>query len=184
MEEMRRLRKEDPVMWSVTALAKRFDCSRIFVSFVTEGLSEEKQKQQKMVTEVIKSRWGSKRRVAREDRALRKERWYSDSWWVGTGALVGYTQKYIRLALAKKIAFKEIYASLTSYWGLADQLLVLHCAAQEAYPFTYGTQHSQENEDVVWIVVESCVQAPVFITGPTYTHERIHHHHSNRSENC
>jgi hypothetical protein len=79
MEEMRRLRKEDPVMWSVTALAKRFDCSRIFVSFVTEGLSEEKQKQQKMVTEVIKSRWGSKRRVAREDRALRKERWYSDS---------------------------------------------------------------------------------------------------------
>lgn len=79
MEEMRRLRKEDPVAWSVTALAKKFDCSRIFVSFVTEGLSQEKQKQQKMVTEVIKSRWGTKRRVAREDRALRKERWYSDS---------------------------------------------------------------------------------------------------------
>ena len=79
MEEMRRLRKEDPVAWSVTALAKKFDCSRIFVSFVTEGLSEEQQKQQKMVTEVIKSRWGTKRRIAREDRALRKERWYSDS---------------------------------------------------------------------------------------------------------
>jgi hypothetical protein len=79
MEEMRRLRKEEPMAWSVTALAKKFDCSRIFVSFVTEGLSEEKQKQQKMVTEVIKSRWGTKRQVAREDRALRKERWYSDS---------------------------------------------------------------------------------------------------------
>jgi Mitochondrial ribosomal protein subunit L20 len=79
MEEMRQLRREDPMTWGVTALAKKFDCSRIFVSFVTEGLSEEKQKQQKMVTEVIKSRWGTKRRVAREDRALRKERWYSNS---------------------------------------------------------------------------------------------------------
>jgi hypothetical protein len=79
MEEMRRLRKEDPMAWSVTSLAKKFDCSRIFVSFVTEGLSEEKQNQQKVVTEIIKSRWGTKRQVAREDRALRKERWYSDS---------------------------------------------------------------------------------------------------------
>jgi hypothetical protein len=79
MEEMRRLRKDDPAAWSVTALAKKFDCSRLFVSFVTEGLSADQQKQQKMVTEVIKSRWGTKRRIAREDRALRKERWYSDS---------------------------------------------------------------------------------------------------------
>ena len=79
MEEMRRLRKDDPVAWGVTALAKKFDCSRLFVSFVTEGLSQEKQKQQKMVTEVIKSRWGTTRRIAREDRVLRKERWYSDS---------------------------------------------------------------------------------------------------------
>ena len=79
MEEMRRLKKEDPLAWSIGALAKRFDCSRVFVGFVTEGLSGENQKQQKMVTEVIKSRWGTKRRVAREDRALRKERWYSDA---------------------------------------------------------------------------------------------------------
>ena len=79
MAEMRQLRTDDPLTWSITALAKKFDCSRVFVEFVTEGLSAEKQKQQKLVTEVIKSRWGPKRRVAREDRALRKERWYSDA---------------------------------------------------------------------------------------------------------
>lgn len=78
MEEMRALRKADPVKWSASQLAKKFDCSSLFVSFVTEGLSKEKQAQQKLVTQVVKSRWGTKRRVAREDRALRKERWYRD----------------------------------------------------------------------------------------------------------
>ncbi len=47
--------------------------------FVTEGLAEGKKEQQKSVTETVRSRWGAKRRVAREDRAIRKERWYSDS---------------------------------------------------------------------------------------------------------
>jgi len=75
---MRALRKADPVKWSASQLAKKFDCSSLFVSFVTEGLSKEKQAQQKLVTQVVKSRWGTKRRVAREDRALRKERWYRD----------------------------------------------------------------------------------------------------------
>lgn len=78
MQEMRRLRREDPVKWSATQLGKKFDCSSLFVGFVTEGLSKEKQEQQKLVTQVVKSRWGPKRRVAREDRALRKERWYKD----------------------------------------------------------------------------------------------------------
>ena len=78
MEEMRRLRREDPVEWSATKLAKKFDTSNLFVGIVTEGIAKEKRKQQKQVTEVVKSRWGAKRRTAREDRALRKERWGRD----------------------------------------------------------------------------------------------------------
>ena len=65
--------------WSVSQLAKKFDCSGIFVSFVTEKIAKEKKEQQKRVTDAVKSRWGVKRRAAREDRALRRERWYSDS---------------------------------------------------------------------------------------------------------
>ena len=78
MEEMRRLRREDPIEWSAKKLAKKFDCSSLFVGFVTEGIAKEKQERQKQVTEVIKSNWGVKRRTAREDRALRKERWGRD----------------------------------------------------------------------------------------------------------
>lgn len=78
MEEMRRLRKEDPVEWSASKLAKKFDTSSLFVGFVTEGIAKEKREQQKQVTEIVKSRWGVKRRIAREDRALRKEGWGRD----------------------------------------------------------------------------------------------------------
>ena len=79
MEEMRQLRRSDPEKWSANQLAKKFDCSSLFVKFVTEGLSRAKQEQQKQVTEAVKSRWGKKRRVAREDRAIRKEKWYQDA---------------------------------------------------------------------------------------------------------
>jgi Mitochondrial ribosomal protein subunit L20 len=79
MEEMRRLRREDPIEWSAKKLARKFDCSSLFVGFVTEGIAKEKREQQKRVTEVVKSRWGVKRRTAREDRALRKERWGRDA---------------------------------------------------------------------------------------------------------
>lgn len=79
MDEMRELRKEDPYKWSVTQLAKKYDCSRVFVGWVVEGIAKEKGQQQRIVTEVVKSRWGQKRRIAREDRAIRKERWYRDA---------------------------------------------------------------------------------------------------------
>lgn len=78
MEEMRRLRREDPIEWSAKKLAKKFDCSSLFVGFVTESIAKEKKEMQKQVAEVVKSRWGVKRRTAREDRALRKERWGRD----------------------------------------------------------------------------------------------------------
>ncbi|EXJ89794.1 hypothetical protein A1O3_02861 [Capronia epimyces CBS 606.96] len=78
VEEMRELRKTDPTQWTVNRLAKKFDCSPVFAIFVTEGLAKEKGEQQKLVTKIVKSRWGTKRREAREDRELRKERWYRD----------------------------------------------------------------------------------------------------------
>lgn len=79
MKEMRALREDDPYKWTRSALAKRFDCSNLFVAMVTEGLTNAKQKEQKQVTELVRSNWGVKRRTAREDRTLRKERWYRDA---------------------------------------------------------------------------------------------------------
>jgi Mitochondrial ribosomal protein subunit L20 len=78
MEEMRRLRREDPIEWSATKLARKFDTSNLFVGLVTDGIAKRKRDQQKQVLDVVKSRWGVKRRTAREDRALRKERWGRD----------------------------------------------------------------------------------------------------------
>jgi Mitochondrial ribosomal protein subunit L20 len=76
---MKRLRAEDSVTWSATQLAKKFDCSGAFVRFVIQGMSKERAEQQKLVTETVKSNWGIKRRVAREDRAIRKEKWFRDA---------------------------------------------------------------------------------------------------------
>lgn len=78
LDEMRRLRAEDPMEWSVGKLAKKYDCSPLFVSAATSGIAPEKKEMQQQVTDIVKSRWGTKRRVAREDRALRRERWYKD----------------------------------------------------------------------------------------------------------
>lgn len=79
LEEMRRLRAEDPMTWSVGKLATKFDCSRMFVQTATSSVAHGKKELQQQVTDIVKSRWGTKRRVAREDRALRRERWYKDA---------------------------------------------------------------------------------------------------------
>lgn len=78
VDEMRKLRIEDPTKWSQTQLAKKFDCSNMFVGFVIKGISKEKAAQQKALSDVVRSNWGAKRRIAREDRAIRKDRWYRD----------------------------------------------------------------------------------------------------------
>jgi hypothetical protein len=78
VKEMRRLRKEDPWKWSKIQLAKKFECSGKFVEFVIRGMSPEKAKIQQAVTDVVKSNWGVRRRTAREDRLIRKDRWYRD----------------------------------------------------------------------------------------------------------
>ncbi|KAJ5819677.1 hypothetical protein N7474_005268 [Penicillium riverlandense] len=78
IEEIRKLRLEDPMKWSRHKLAKRFDCSPMFVAMVCEA-SQQKKEIQKQVLEAVQSRWGAKRRMAREDRQLRREAWGRDA---------------------------------------------------------------------------------------------------------
>lgn len=75
---MRTLRDQDPMKWSQKALAKKFECSDFFVQAVIRGMTKKKAQQQRDVNAIVKSNWGVKRRTAREDRAIRKERWYTD----------------------------------------------------------------------------------------------------------
>jgi len=75
--EMRRLRQEDPMIWSRYKLAKRFGCSPLFVGMATEAGAQKKE-MQKQVLEAVKSRWGKKRILSREDRSLRQAVWARD----------------------------------------------------------------------------------------------------------
>ncbi|KAL4864959.1 hypothetical protein BDV12DRAFT_175347 [Aspergillus spectabilis] len=77
IKEIRNLRLSDPMTWSRSKLARRFDCSPIFIAMVCEA-SPQKKEIQKQVLEAVQSRWGAKRRMAREDRKLRKESWGRD----------------------------------------------------------------------------------------------------------
>lgn len=77
IDEIRNLRMNDPMTWSRYKLAKRFECSPIFIAMVCEA-SPEKKQMQKQVLEAVQSRWGVKRRMAREDRQLRREAWGRD----------------------------------------------------------------------------------------------------------
>lgn len=77
IDEIRKLRQEDPIAWSRYKLAKKFNCNPLFVATVCEA-SPEKKALQKQVLEAVKSRWGKKRSIARENRELRKEIWAKD----------------------------------------------------------------------------------------------------------
>ncbi|KAK4148059.1 mitochondrial ribosomal protein subunit L20-domain-containing protein [Dichotomopilus funicola] len=70
IEEMRRLRTEDPVTNSVLTLAKRFKCSKLFVLMVCQAPRGHKEKIDAQLT-ATKERWGPRRRAAREERAAR-----------------------------------------------------------------------------------------------------------------
>ncbi|KAJ5162446.1 hypothetical protein N7492_007838 [Penicillium capsulatum] len=78
VEEIRQLRLSDPMAWSRLKLAKKFDCSPLFIAIVCEA-SPNKKAIQKQVLEAMQSRWGPKRRMAREDRQLRREAWGRDA---------------------------------------------------------------------------------------------------------
>ncbi|GAB7351619.1 hypothetical protein MBLNU459_g2233t2 [Dothideomycetes sp. NU459] len=73
VEEIRRLRAEDPRQWTRVRLADKFGCSQFFVSLCccAPEIKEERQRE----LEAIKRRWGRAKKEAREDRVRRKEGW-------------------------------------------------------------------------------------------------------------
>ncbi len=77
--EMCRLRTEDPARWNRYALAKKFECSTMFVKIVLESRKvpkyEEGHERHLRQVEAAKARWGRRRRMAREDRVRRRELW-------------------------------------------------------------------------------------------------------------
>lgn len=78
LAEIRRLRREDPSKWTRIQLAKKFECSQFYIALVCEA-SQERKAQHREALEAVKSRWGKKRRYAREDRQRRKELWGQDA---------------------------------------------------------------------------------------------------------
>ncbi|KAI0387105.1 mitochondrial ribosomal protein subunit L20-domain-containing protein [Hypomontagnella monticulosa] len=71
VDEMRRLRAEDPERWSVHRLAERYDCAPYFVMMCCRA-AEEHQKRERARLDAIKARWGPIRSAAREERKKRK----------------------------------------------------------------------------------------------------------------
>jgi hypothetical protein len=73
-KNIRSLRNTDPARWHRTALAKEFNCSSLFVGMVCQA-SEERLAQMALKAGKVKSRWGPKRTVAREERQKRRAGW-------------------------------------------------------------------------------------------------------------
>ncbi|KAI0438858.1 mitochondrial ribosomal protein subunit L20-domain-containing protein [Xylaria telfairii] len=71
VDEMRRLRAEDPVTWSVLKLAKKYDCTSWFVMMCCNASKEHKDKEYARLQD-IKARWGPIRTKARDERRKRK----------------------------------------------------------------------------------------------------------------
>ena len=77
VEEMRKLRKEDPKAWTRVKLAEKFECSQFFVSLCCSAPEIKEQRDKELVQ--IKARWGRKKTEAREDRQTRKTLWGRDA---------------------------------------------------------------------------------------------------------
>ncbi|KAL9103403.1 MAG: hypothetical protein Q9163_001542 [Psora crenata] len=77
IDEIRRLRAEDPWTWTRKKLAEKFDCSQFFVGMVAEA-SKEKKESERAKVDAVKDRWGRRRRDARADREKRRELWGMD----------------------------------------------------------------------------------------------------------
>jgi len=73
--EIKRLRSSDPVTWSRLKLAKKFNCSPLFVAICCEAPPEKRAAEEAKFA-AVKERWGPRARKAAEDRAKRKESWY------------------------------------------------------------------------------------------------------------
>jgi hypothetical protein len=61
-------------VWTREKLAKKFNCSNLFVGIVCEA-SRKRREGQQQILEAVKLKWGRRRRIAREDRVKRRETW-------------------------------------------------------------------------------------------------------------
>ena len=73
IEEIKRLRAEDPRKWTRVRLAEKFECSQFFVSLCCSAPQIKDERQAEL--EKIKEKWGRTKREAREDRQTRKQSW-------------------------------------------------------------------------------------------------------------
>ncbi|KAF2170017.1 hypothetical protein M409DRAFT_19630 [Zasmidium cellare ATCC 36951] len=76
IDEIRRLRKDDPRTWTRVRLAEKFDCSQFFVSLCCSAPEVADEREREL--ERIKSKWGRKKREARDLRQERKKLWGRD----------------------------------------------------------------------------------------------------------
>jgi Mitochondrial ribosomal protein subunit L20 len=74
--EIRRLRDDDPVTWSINNLAKKFQCAPVFIATVARTPRDHKATMEARL-ERVKSRWGPRKTKARNERKKRKEMLYS-----------------------------------------------------------------------------------------------------------
>ncbi|KAL9136046.1 MAG: hypothetical protein Q9175_002755 [Cornicularia normoerica] len=77
IDEIRRLRSQDPYKWTRAKLAEKFECSQFFVGMVAEATTEKKAAEQRR-SEEIQEKWGRRKKYAREDRGKRRELWGKD----------------------------------------------------------------------------------------------------------
>jgi hypothetical protein len=77
VEEIRRLRKENPKKWSIGKLTKRFQCGFGIVRAIWQ--SHEAHNQHEAKLETVKQSWGKRKSIARMERSRRKELWERDA---------------------------------------------------------------------------------------------------------
>ncbi|CAI4034838.1 hypothetical protein SMKI_11G2900 [Saccharomyces mikatae IFO 1815] len=75
IEEIQRLRYENPQKYTRKFLAAKYGISPLFVSLISKPSDQQVQNMESRLTD-IQSSWKEKRRVAREDRKRRKLLWY------------------------------------------------------------------------------------------------------------
>lgn len=75
VEEMRRLREEDPHKWDVRALSDKYAIPHIFVMMCCQAPKEKLEFERKKM-ELIRQRWGPIRAKAKEDRHRRTQMLY------------------------------------------------------------------------------------------------------------
>ncbi|KAK9382409.1 mitochondrial 54S ribosomal protein mL58 [Kockiozyma suomiensis] len=77
IDEIRRLRDEDPNRWTRKVLAEKYGCSDFFIALVSRAPKERLDEMDRRL-DVIKSRWGMYKRNARLQRQKKREIWARD----------------------------------------------------------------------------------------------------------